>query len=929
MAGFGKHPGWDDHIDDIGLVTESLRLAKTKLYVEGIGGQIDAGAWDKLTEEQRVAEFQHVFLWQRGGQALIGRAWSSVDGKGRARFPMVACAHCFGLPLPWVVEKLLPEFDELHRRCAATKSAADVQAIFRRVSESIRVFVEELPATLPPSSVAAESRVRLLTNPRMGTQREGLLRILYQMSTQMTAYLAETAKAAGTVPEGPMPRHIRLPSVGTSPAEELLLWSWFFNTELAPRTPVLLLQPLEQNWVDAIVGEPGSAEFFCLKAGPKAVLPASDVPYSFGDDVRRKSEKLIAALQASDGVLPQETVERASEKTALKPLLRFAESMRNLTRPSGGKVLVWGGIVVVVSIVLFGLARFRSGAKKSEQEEFRQRPSLLEESHRQEAASPVAGVAASQFGVCVLTSDPAGAEFFVDEKSLGATGEVVANLDVGPHTLVARYSLLGEQSHEVNVMRNHTNKFVFTFPHATLTVSSDPAGATVFVGTNQLAGNTPLTVLVPPGRVAIVVSKGNQSAALETNLSTGTLWTPAVTLTSGEGWLDVDSDPTGADVYWGEKPLGKTPLKAAPVAQGLQELVLKYPELEDARQAVQVWADRTNQAPVVRFAYGSLTVTSDPSNATVWVDGKLVGTNPVKPGRMQLEIGAADYQSEFVDVDIVSGQTTKTNVVLRRGTGKLVIDSEPPGAQVFQVFVDGQPRGLSPLTIESLAGVAHEVRAAYGEQEKMRTVTVKKSGEKTVSFRFVVGPREMTNSLGMVLVWVPGVPETGSGCWVGKYEVTQEEYERAMGNNPSKYRGPRRPVEEIDYQEAEDFCKKLTERSGDKYFLPTKDQWTFIRGDAELNDQYAWMGKDYQVGTSPVGENRKPNKFGLYDVLGNVWVWCRDGKIRGHAFDSMGGGLQGRIIKDDESSLGHRAPDVGFRCLLQTSGNSISKAVVN
>jgi hypothetical protein len=532
-------------------------------------------------------------------------------------------------------------------------------------------------------------------------------------------------------------------------------------------------------------------------------------------------------------------------------------------------------------------------------------------------------------GSVVLTSDPAGAEFFVDEKSLGATGEVVANLDVGPHTLVARYSLLGEQSHEVNVMRNHTNKFVFTFPHATLTVSSDPAGATVFVGTNQLAGNTPLTVLVPPGRVAIVVSKGNQSAALETNLSTGTLWTPAVTLTSGEGWLDVDSDPTGADVYWGEKPLGKTPLKAAPVAQGLQELVLKYPELEDARQAVQVWADRTNQAPVVRFAYGSLTVTSDPSNATVWVDGKLVGTNPVKPGRMQLEIGAADYQSEFVDVDIVSGQTTKTNVVLRRGTGKLVIDSEPPGAQVFQVFVDGQPRGLSPLTIESLAGVAHEVRAAYGEQEKMRTVTVKKSGEKTVSFRFVVGPREMTNSLGMVLVWVPGVPETGSGCWVGKYEVTQEEYERAMGNNPSKYRGPRRPVEEIDYQEAEDFCKKLTERSGDKYFLPTKDQWTFIRGDAELNDQYAWMGKDYQVGTSPVGENRKPNKFGLYDVLGNVWVWCRDGKIRGHAFDSMGGGLQGRIIKDDESSLGHRAPDVGFRCLLQTSGNSISKAVVN
>jgi formylglycine-generating enzyme required for sulfatase activity len=137
-----------------------------------------------------------------------------------------------------------------------------------------------------------------------------------------------------------------------------------------------------------------------------------------------------------------------------------------------------------------------------------------------------------------------------------------------------------------------------------------------------------------------------------------------------------------------------------------------------------------------------------------------------------------------------------------------------------------------------------------------------------------------------------------------------------MGNNPSKYRGPRRPVEEIDYQEAEDFCKKLTERSGDKYFLPTKDQWTFIRGDAELNDQYAWMGKDYQVATSPAGENRKPNKFGLYDVLGNVWVWCADAKVRGHAFDSIGGGLRGRITKDDEQSDAKKAGDLGFRCLM-------------
>src|SRR5262249_35748729 len=98
---FGKHPGWDDHIEDLGLETETLNLAKRVLYIEGVGGQIDAGAWEKLDPAQRTDGFNHVFLWQRGGQFLLGRMWSSSDGKGRTRYPMVLCAHCIGASLGW------------------------------------------------------------------------------------------------------------------------------------------------------------------------------------------------------------------------------------------------------------------------------------------------------------------------------------------------------------------------------------------------------------------------------------------------------------------------------------------------------------------------------------------------------------------------------------------------------------------------------------------------------------------------------------------------------------------------------------------------------------------------------------------------------------------------------------------------------------
>ncbi|HXD01138.1 MAG TPA: hypothetical protein VN048_17505, partial [Verrucomicrobiae bacterium] len=89
LGAFGKHPGWDDHVEDLGMETETLALARKVLYVEGVGGQIDKGAWEKLTPALRLDDFNHTFVWCRSNQFLIGRIWSSVDGKGRTRYPMV------------------------------------------------------------------------------------------------------------------------------------------------------------------------------------------------------------------------------------------------------------------------------------------------------------------------------------------------------------------------------------------------------------------------------------------------------------------------------------------------------------------------------------------------------------------------------------------------------------------------------------------------------------------------------------------------------------------------------------------------------------------------------------------------------------------------------------------------------------------------
>ena len=138
--------------------------------------------------------------------------------------------------------------------------------------------------------------------------------------------------------------------------------------------------------------------------------------------------------------------------------------------------------------------------------------------------------------------------------------------------------------------------------------------------------------------------------------------------------------------------------------------------------------------------------------------------------------------------------------------------------------------------------------------------------------------------------------------WLGKYEVTQAQYEAIMGNNPAFFKGSNRPVEQVSWNDAKDFCRKLNERyagklpAGYKFDLPTEAQWeyacragttTALNNTTNLTDEkhdcknltaVAWYynrGKYNEIQTYPVGK-KYPNNWGLYDMHGNVLEWCRD-----------------------------------------------------
>ncbi len=178
-------------------------------------------------------------------------------------------------------------------------------------------------------------------------------------------------------------------------------------------------------------------------------------------------------------------------------------------------------------------------------------------------------------------------------------------------------------------------------------------------------------------------------------------------------------------------------------------------------------------------------------------------------------------------------------------------------------------------------------------------------------------PSEMKTESGVEMVQLPGGLFTMgdedevdakphkvfvSSFYIDKYPVTQEEYRRVMGENPSRWKGNKNPVEQVSWSKAARYCNARSRLEGlqpcydlntwecdfdaNGYRLPTEAEWEYAcragtktkyffgNGPSKLQN-YAWFDKNSGKKPRPVGQ-KQPNPWGLYDMYGNVWEWCND-----------------------------------------------------
>ncbi|MGA7180000.1 MAG: formylglycine-generating enzyme family protein [Thiobacillaceae bacterium] len=153
---------------------------------------------------------------------------------------------------------------------------------------------------------------------------------------------------------------------------------------------------------------------------------------------------------------------------------------------------------------------------------------------------------------------------------------------------------------------------------------------------------------------------------------------------------------------------------------------------------------------------------------------------------------------------------------------------------------------------------------------------------------------------GMEFVWLPGgCFQMGGdvnpsekpihkvcirGFWLGRHEVTQKEYAQVTESNPSYFKGDDRPVEQVNWDEANAFAVQLGKRNGRLMRLPSEAEWEYACRAGGQHDIYCgqgpvsdlgWFGSNSSTRTHPVGQ-KLPNAWGAADMTGNVWEWVQD-----------------------------------------------------
>ncbi len=332
-------------------------------------------------------------------------------------------------------------------------------------------------------------------------------------------------------------------------------------------------------------------------------------------------------------------------------------------------------------------------------------------------------------GAISVSSTPSGAQVYLDGAYEGVT-PLTISVQPGTYNITLKLPGYKVYSEFITVESGkELNISVALQPlPVSLTITSEPSGASVYIN-GAYKGTTPLTLSVTPGTYEVKLTKqGYKNYMTTVELSPDKSKTLSVTLSPIYGRVQITSIPSGAKVYVNSSYKGMTPLSLS-LPPGMYTIKVSKQGYKNYETTLILSAGEHKAISVTLTpAFGHVTVTSTPSGASVYIDGKYAGTTPLEnyklsTGEHTVKVEKEGYETYTTKVDVSPGGTATVSATLRPLPVKLSITSKPSGASVY---INGAYKGTTPLTLSLTPGTydVRIVKKGYKTWEKSVTVEV-------------------------------------------------------------------------------------------------------------------------------------------------------------------------------------------------------------